>query len=64
MRNFGMTKAQRQAEYLAAFSDAVVTAAPQHAGRIEWPTAIHYYHTGTPVAEAAARYVANRIEEE
>jgi hypothetical protein len=60
MRNYGETKAQRQARYLAEFSDAVVTMAPEHAGKIEWPSALHFYFTGLPVAEAAAKYVANR----
>tara|TARA_R110000868_G_scaffold193933_1_gene439224 strand:- start:435 stop:635 length:201 start_codon:yes stop_codon:yes gene_type:complete len=63
MRNYGETKAQRQARYLAEFSDAVITAEPAHAGRIEWPSALHFYHTGVPVADAAAQYVANRADE-
>ena len=63
MRNYGETKAQRQARYLAEFSDAVITAEPAHAGRIEWPSALHFYFTGVPVADAAAQYVANRADE-
>ena len=55
-----ITKAQRQAAYLAEFSAAVVAAAPQHAGRIDWDTALHFYFTGVPVADAAAQYIANR----
>lgn len=62
MRNYGETKAQRQARYLAEFSDAVITAAPAHAGRIEWPSALHFFFTGVPVADAAARYAANRAD--
>jgi len=63
MRNYGETKAQRQARYLAEFSDAVITAEPAHAGRIEWPAALHFYFTGVPVTDAAAQYVANRAGE-
>ena len=54
------TKAQRQAAYLAEFVAAVVAAAPQHAGRIDWDTALHFYFSGVPVAVAAAQYVATR----
>ena len=57
------TKAQRQSSYLAAFSDAVVALEPAHAGRIEWPSALHFYFTGVPVADAAAKYVNNRKDE-
>ena len=63
MKNYSETKAQRQARYLAEFADAVVSAAPEHAGRIEWPSALHFYFTGVPVADAAARYVENRAAE-
>ena len=59
-RHFGQTKAQRQADWLAAFSDAVITADARHAGRIDWPTAKHFYFEGLAPADAAARYVANR----
>lgn len=60
MRNYGETKAQRQARYLAEFADAVVTANPAHAGQIEWPSALNFYFTGVPVADAAAKYLENR----
>ena len=56
------TKAQRQARYLAEFVDAVIAIDPSHAGRIEWPTALHFYFTGVPVADAAARYLDNRSD--
>lgn len=59
-RHFGQTKAQRQADWLAAFSDAVITADARHAGRIDWPTAKHFYFEGLAPTDAAARYVANR----
>lgn len=56
------TKAQRQARYLAEFVDAVTALDPSQSGRIDWPTALHYYFTGAPVADAAARYLDNRAE--
>lgn len=59
-RHVGFTKAQRQADWLAAFSDAVVTLDARHAGRIDWPTAKHFYFTGLEVQAAAERYVASR----
>ena len=61
-KHFGQTKAQRQAEWLATFSDAVITADARHAGQIDWPTAHHFYFSGLAPAEAAARYIANRPE--
>ena len=59
-RHYGQTKAQRQADWLAAFSDAVITADARHAGRIEWPTALHLFHQGLAPVDAAARYLANQ----
>lgn len=59
-RHVGFTKAQRQAEWLAAFSDAVVTLDARHAGRIDWATAQHFYFTGLEARVAAERYVASR----
>lgn len=61
-RNFhyGETKAQRQADWLARFSDAVVSADPRHAGKICWDTAKHFYFSGLDYAEAATRYVESR----
>ena len=61
-RHFGQTKAQRQADWLARFSDAVITADARHAGRIEWPTALHLFHQGLTPTDAASRYIANRPE--
>lgn len=56
------TKAQRQARYLAEFVDAVAAIDPSQSGRIDWPTALHYFFTGVPVADAAARYLDNRSD--
>ena len=54
------TKAQRQAQWLTEFTDQVVSRAPAHSGRIEWPSALHFYFTGLTPAEGAARYLATR----
>ena len=54
------TKAQRQAQWLVAFTDLMVAADGRHSGRIEWPSALHFYFTGLTPAEGAARYLATR----
>ena len=54
------TKAQRQAQWLTEFTDQVVSRDPAHSGRIEWPSALHFYFTGLTPAEGAARYLATR----
>jgi hypothetical protein len=59
-RHFGQTKAARQAEWLAQFNDAVTTANPALSGRIEWASALHYYHSGAPVNEAVDQYLLAR----
>lgn len=60
--HYGQTKAQRQADWLARFSDAVISADPRHAGYIEWPSALHFYFQGMTPADAANRYLANRLK--
>ena len=62
MRNFGLTKAERQAAWLSKFSDAVVTLDSKHAGKIEWPSALHFYYQQMDVKTAANTYVNNRKE--
>ena len=54
------TKAQRQAQWLTEFTDQVVSRVQAHSGRIEWPSALHFYFTGLTPAEGAARYLATR----
>lgn len=61
-RHFAQTKADKQADWLARFSDAVVTLEPRHAGRIDWDTAKHLFFSGMSVSEAAGQYVRNRQE--
>ena len=60
MKHFALTKAQRMAAWMSEFSDLVATAAPALAGRIDWPTAKHFYFEGMTPADAAARYVEGR----
>ena len=58
--HFGQSKADRQADYLARFSDALLTRAPRLAGRIDWPSAQHYFFSGTPVEDAVNSYLIAR----
>lgn len=62
-RHFAQTKADKQADWLARFSDAVVTLEPRHAGRIDWDTAKHLFFSGMTVSDAAGQYVRNRQED-
>ena len=56
-RHYAQTKAQRQAEWLARFSDALLARRP------EWPAALHYYFSGTDVTDAVDQYcIARNIE--
>ncbi|NBT32384.1 MAG: hypothetical protein EBT13_10940 [Rhodobacteraceae bacterium] len=59
-RHYGETKAARQADYCARFSDLLLTRAPQLSGRIEWPAVLHYFHSGAPVADAVDQYCMAR----
>jgi len=52
------TKAQRQAAWLTEFSQLVTAADPTRAGRIDWPTALHFYFTGLTPTDAAGRYLS------
>jgi hypothetical protein len=62
-QHYGQTKAARQAEWCAQFNDIVVARVPALSGRIDWPTALHYYHTGhTPQAAADSYCIARNIE--
>ena len=63
-RHFAQTKAARQAAWLAEFSDALTTPHPRLSGRIEWDAALHYYYSGTTVADAVTQYcLARNLEE-
>lgn len=58
--HFGLNKAQRQAEYCAAFSDALLARFPRLSGRIDWEAVTHYFFSGVPVANAIEQYVIAR----
>lgn len=58
--HYGETKAQKRADWMARFSDAVVTLDRRHAGRIDWDTAAHLYNIGADPANAATQYTTNR----
>ena len=55
-RHYGQTRAQQQADWLARFSDALITREARYSGRIDWDTAKHYYHSGVPLDDAVDRY--------
>ena len=59
--HFGINKVQREAQWKAEFSDIVVTLDSRHAGKIEWPSATHFYNQGLTPREAAETYVKNRM---
>ena len=54
--HFAQTKAAMQAEWLGAFSDALVTINPRYSGKIQWDYAKHCYFSGQKAKEAAAGY--------
>lgn len=60
LAHYAETKAQREADWMARFSDAVIAAEPKHAGRIEWPSAKHFFHSGMTPGDAARTYIKNR----
>jgi hypothetical protein len=41
-RHYGQTKAQRQADWLAQFTDMLLARVPRLAGRIDWDAARYY----------------------
>lgn len=59
-RHYGQTKAERQADYCARFSDALLTRAPGLSGRIDWAAVLNYFYFGTPLADAVDMYCAAR----
>lgn len=58
--HYGETKAQKQAEWMDLFNQAVVEQDAKHAGRIEWETATHLFNLGLSATYAAHQYVTNR----
>jgi len=59
-RHYGQTKAQRQADWLTAFADALIGRFPRLSGRIDWDAAKHYYFAGTDVNTAVDQYIIAR----
>ena len=59
-RHSGQTKAQRQADYMAAFAEMLLARFPRLAGRIDWDAAKHYFFSGVPVADAVDQYIIAR----
>ena len=59
-RHYGETRAEREANWKARFSDSVVTLDPKYSGRIEWDSATFFCNQGMEPQEAAERYVKNR----
>lgn len=59
-RHLALTKAQRQAEWLAQFNDALTTAYPALSGRVDWSAALYYFYAGMPVADAVSQYCLAR----
>ena len=62
-RHFALTKAQQQADWLARFSDALITLEPRHSGHIDWDSAKHFFFNGMSVFDAVNQYVRNRQEQ-
>jgi len=58
--HYGQTKAQRQADWLAQFADALLSRRPQLAGRVDWDSAKHYYFSGVSPAAAVDQYCLAR----
>jgi hypothetical protein len=54
------TKADRQAQWMVAFSDALLARHPRLAGHIDWDAAKYYYLYGTDVADAVDQYIIAR----
>lgn len=59
-RHFAQTKAQKQADWMHRFDDALVTRHPKLSGRIEWEAAKYYYLHGFTVEDAVERYCIAR----
>ena len=58
--HYGQTKAQRQADWLARFSDALLTRAPNLSERIDWDAAKYYCFSGMDVSAAVDQYCIAR----
>ena len=54
------TKADRQSQWMIAFSDMLLARHPRLAGRIDWDAAKYYYLYGTDVTDAVDQYIIAR----
>ena len=54
------TKADRQSQWMIAFSDMLLARHPRLAGRIDWDAAKYYYLYRTDVADAVDQYIIAR----
>jgi hypothetical protein len=54
------SKADRQTQWMIAFSDMLLARHPRLAGRIDWDAAKYYYLYGTPVSDAVDQYIIAR----
>ena len=64
-RHYAQTKAARQADWLARFSDALLTREPALSGRIDWNAALHYFFSGATPADAVDQYcIARNIQKD
>ena len=59
-QHYGQTKAQRQAEWLAKFADALLARRPGLSGHIDGHAAKQYYFQGIDVADAVDQYCIAR----
>lgn len=59
-RHYALTKAQRQAEWLAQFNDTLTARIPALSGRVEWPAALHYFYSGITPTDAVDQYCIAR----
>lgn len=54
------TKAQRMADWIGQFSDALLSLHPRLSGRVDWDAAHHYYYAGVSVEDAVLQYCIAR----
>lgn len=54
------TKAQRMADWIGRFSDALLSVYPHLSGRVDWDAAHHYYYSGVSVEDAVLQYCIAR----
>lgn len=60
-----MTKRERmnRQRWMRLFEELVLDGAPQHAGKIDWNEATHFFNIGLDPMNAALRFVQRRADE-